>query len=235
MATLGCRRRRHIKLANQLGSSHSFLADISGRPRHPAFSTGRPAASAKNARRRRRARARSTRQPPRAGPDGRPGGAGARGGVDGGAPRGVPRPHGALLRQAGARRQRRAPGLPQAGAPASGGESGRGRRPAGPGRPAPARPAAARQRRRVQPVGAGSPAARGQPRAPADRHPQAPVSAIRPAASMPATAQISSLSEVSPEMPTAPSSRPSWERISTPPATGTSAAGPATWLTAATK
>ncbi len=57
----------------------------------------------------------------------------------------------------------------------------------------------------------------GQPRAPADRHPQAPVSGTRPAASIPATAQISSLSEVSPEIPTAPSSRPSRERISTPP------------------
>jgi len=43
--------------------------------------------------------------------------------------------------------------------------------------------------------------------------------AFSPAASMPAIAQISSLSEVSPETPTAPSSAPpSW--IKTPPGTG---------------
>ena len=49
-----------------------------------------------------------------------------------------------------------------------------------------------------------------------------PAFAFSSAAVMPATAQASSLSEVSPETPTAPSSVvPSW--ISTPPGTGTSA------------
>ncbi len=48
-----------------------------------------------------------------------------------------------------------------------------------------------------------------------------PAFAFSPAASMPATAQVSSLSEVSPLTPTAPSRvAPSW--ISTPPGTGTS-------------
>src|SRR3954451_3437663 len=47
-----------------------------------------------------------------------------------------------------------------------------------------------------------------------------PAFGLRPAASMPATAQTSSLSEVSPLTPTAPSrTAPSW--ISTPPGTGT--------------
>ena len=49
----------------------------------------------------------------------------------------------------------------------------------------------------------------------------APVSATRPAASMPATAHSSSRSEVSPLMPTAPMSAPEESRISTPPGTGT--------------
>ncbi len=66
------------------------------------------------------------------------------------------------------------------------------------------------------------------------RRAQAPVWAWRPAASIPASAAFSSLSEVSPEMPTAPRSTPS-RLISTPPGTGISPAGPATWVTAATK
>ena len=74
-----------------------------------------------------------------------------------------------------------------------------------------------------------------EPVAAAQARGQAPVSATSPAASIPATAQISSLSEVSPEMPTAPSRRPSPDRIRTPPGTGTRAAGPAKWVTAATK
>ncbi len=74
----------------------------------------------------------------------------------------------------------------------------------------------------------------GEPVPPTQAH-QAPVSATSPAASIPATAQISSLSEVSPEMPTAPSNRPSLPRIRTPPGTGTRASGPARWLIAATK
>ncbi len=63
---------------------------------------------------------------------------------------------------------------------------------------------------------------------------QAPVWAWRPAASIPASAAVSSLSEVSPEMPTAPTRAPS-RLISTPPGTGIRPAGPATWVTAATK
>lgn len=52
------------------------------------------------------------------------------------------------------------------------------------------------------------------------QRPAQPAFALRPAASMPAMAQISSLSEVSPETPTAPSKVvPSM--ISTPPGTGT--------------
>ena len=48
-----------------------------------------------------------------------------------------------------------------------------------------------------------------------------PAFAFSPAASMPASAQISSLSEVSPLTPTAPSSAPLASCISTPPGTGT--------------
>lgn len=55
-----------------------------------------------------------------------------------------------------------------------------------------------------------------------------------PAAPMPAIAASSSLSDVSPDTPTAPNSAPAASLTSTPPATGISAP-PATWLTAATK
>src|SRR5712692_5600590 len=48
-----------------------------------------------------------------------------------------------------------------------------------------------------------------------------PGSALRPAASIPAMAQTSSLSEVSPEMPTAPRMSPPASLISTPPGLGT--------------
>ena len=47
-----------------------------------------------------------------------------------------------------------------------------------------------------------------------------PASAVKPAASMPAMAAVSSLSDVSPEMPTAPMTAPALSRISTPPTTG---------------
>ena len=50
---------------------------------------------------------------------------------------------------------------------------------------------------------------------------QASGSGVRPAALMPAMAQVSSLSEVSPLMPTEPMMVPSPSRIRTPPATGT--------------
>src|SRR6188508_2871768 len=54
-----------------------------------------------------------------------------------------------------------------------------------------------------------------------DSRPDYPAFAFSPAASIPATAQTSSLSEVSPEMPTAPSTLPDASLISTPPGTGT--------------
>src|SRR5262249_44778257 len=49
-----------------------------------------------------------------------------------------------------------------------------------------------------------------------------PGSAVSPAASMPAMAHFSSLSETSPEIPTAPITSPSWSRISTPDGAGMS-------------
>ena len=50
-------------------------------------------------------------------------------------------------------------------------------------------------------------------------HPSAPVTGTRPAASMPATAAASSLSDASPVTPTAPSSVPAASRTNTPPGT----------------
>jgi class 3 adenylate cyclase len=48
-----------------------------------------------------------------------------------------------------------------------------------------------------------------------------PVSGTRPALVMPCTAQVSSFSEVSPLMPTAPTIAPAASRMRTPPGTGT--------------